>query len=78
MGRSPFKGRRFPQTVILTAVRWQRECGLSCRDVHDLLAERGVAVDASTIYRRVQGHDPSAAQTTRASGRKYGAETFGA
>jgi IS6 family transposase len=31
--------------VITVAVRWYLHYGLSCRDVKELLAERGVTVD---------------------------------
>ena len=51
---SPFRGHRFPRSIILTAVRWYCRFALSYRDVRDLLAERGVQVDVSTIYRWVQ------------------------
>jgi transposase-like protein len=37
--------------VISLAVRWYLRYGLSCRDVEELLAERGIAVDHATVYR---------------------------
>jgi transposase-like protein len=40
--------------VISVAVRWYLRYGLSCRDVEELLAERGVFVDHVTVYRWVQ------------------------
>ena len=43
--------RSKPPEVILLAVRWYLRFGLSYRDVAELLAERGVAVDHVTIYR---------------------------
>jgi transposase-like protein len=43
--RSAFAGFRFPPEIILVAVRWYPRFGLSCRDVEELLAERGVEVD---------------------------------
>jgi transposase-like protein len=49
-----FAGFRFPREVIGVAVRWYLRYGLSYRDVEELLAERGVAVDHVTIYRWVQ------------------------
>jgi len=39
--------------VISVAVRWYLHCGLSYRDVEELLAERGVTVDHVTVYRWV-------------------------
>ena len=40
------------------AVRWYLRYGLSYRDVEELLAERGVAVDHVTVYRWVQTFMP--------------------
>jgi transposase-like protein len=37
--------------VIAVAVRWYLRYGLSYRDVEELLAERGTAVDHVTVYR---------------------------
>ena len=35
----------------MLAVRWYLRYSLSCRDVEELLAERGIVVDHVTIYR---------------------------
>jgi hypothetical protein len=43
--RSAFAGFRFPPDVIMVAIRWYLRYGLSYRDVEELLAERGIAVD---------------------------------
>jgi IS6 family transposase len=51
---SVFAGFRFPPAVISLAVRWYLRYGLSYRDVEELLAERGIAVDHVTIYPWVQ------------------------
>ncbi len=51
---SAFAGFRFPREVISVAVRWYLRYGLSYRDVEELLAERGVAVDHVTVFRWVQ------------------------
>jgi hypothetical protein len=40
--------------MIMVAVRWYLRYGLSYRDVEELLAERGIAVDHVTVYRWVQ------------------------
>ncbi len=37
----------------MVAVRWYPRYGLSCRDVEELSAERGVEVDHVTVYRQV-------------------------
>jgi transposase, IS6 family len=56
--RSAFAGFRFPPEVITVAVRWYLRYGLSYRDVEELLAERGIAVDHVTVYRWVQRFTP--------------------
>ncbi|MCA1822637.1 MAG: IS6 family transposase [Pseudonocardia sp.] len=56
--RSGFAGFRFPPDVIMIAVRWYLRYGLSYRDVEELLAERGIAVDHVTVYRWVQRFTP--------------------
>jgi transposase-like protein len=54
----PFKGRHFPSSVILLCVRWYLAYSLSYRDLQEIMAERGIQVDASTIYRWVQAYAP--------------------
>ena len=46
---NPFKGRRHPGEVIVLCVRWYLRYPLSYEHVAELLAERGVKVDASCI-----------------------------
>ncbi len=53
-----FSGRHFPKDVILTAVRWYLRYNLSYRDVEELMAERGIVVDHSTINRWVVKYAP--------------------
>ena len=53
--RSEFAGFRFPPEVITLAVRWYLRFGLSYRDVEELLAERGIEVDHTTLFRSVVG-----------------------
>jgi len=48
-----FKGPHFPPTVLLMGVRWYVAYPLSTRHVEELLAERGVHVDHSTLTRWV-------------------------
>lgn len=45
--------RHFLKKVVLTAVRWYLTYPLSYRQVEELLFERGVRVDHTTIYRWV-------------------------
>lgn len=51
--KSPFKHHRFPRDIILCAVRWYLRYPLSYQDVVGLLAERGINVYRSTVYRWV-------------------------
>ena len=51
---SAFAGFRFPPEIIVLAVRWYLRCGLSYRDVEELLGERGIEVDHVTVFRWVQ------------------------
>ncbi len=63
-----FAGFRFPREVISLAVRWYLRYGLSYRDVEELLAERGIAVDHVTIYRWVQRFTPEFIEAVRPAG----------
>ena len=56
--RSLFKHHRFPRNSILCAIRWYLRYPLSYQDVADLLAERGIEVDRSTVFRWVQKFGP--------------------
>ncbi len=55
---NPFKGRHFQRDIILWAVRWYCKYGISYRELQEMLVERGVNVDHSTIYRWVQRYAP--------------------
>ena len=48
-----FKGRHFEGVIILQCLRWYCKYALSYRDLEEIMAERGVIVDHSTIYRWV-------------------------
>ena len=48
-----FKGAHFPPDIILMGVRWYVAYPLSTRHVEELMLERGVHVDHSTINRWV-------------------------
>ena len=48
-----FKGTRFPKDVILYAVFFYVRYGVSYRDLEEILEERGVKVDHSTLNRWV-------------------------
>jgi putative transposase len=53
-----FKGAHLPQDIILTAVRWYVAYPLSTRHVEELMRERGVPVDHSTVNRWVIKYSP--------------------
>src|SRR6266508_572354 len=53
-----FKGAHFPQDVILMGVRWYIAYPLSTRHIEELMEERGVEVDHSTINRWVVKYSP--------------------
>ena len=46
-----FKGMRFPIDVILVCIRWYVAYPLSYRHLEEIMAERGVSVDHSSINR---------------------------
>jgi putative transposase len=53
-----FKGAHFPKDIILMGVRWYVAYPLSTRHVEELMLERGVHVDHSTINRWVVKYSP--------------------
>src|SRR3546814_20960344 len=53
-----FKWRHFQGDVILWAVRWYCRYPISYRDLEEMLAERGISVAHTTIYRWVQCYAP--------------------
>ena len=53
-----FKGRQYPPDIILWAVRWYCKYPLAYRMVEEMLKERGVEVDHSTIERWVKVYGP--------------------
>jgi transposase, IS6 family len=55
---TPFKWRHFEAEIILLCVRWYVRYSLSYRDLEEMMAERGLHVDHTTIYRWVQRYAP--------------------
>jgi len=55
---SPFKGRHYQAEIILLCVRWYLRYALSCRDLAEMMQERGLSMDQSTIWRWVQAYAP--------------------
>jgi len=56
--QTPFKWRHFEAEIILLCVRWYLRYALSYRDLEEMMAERGLSVDHTTIYRWVQRYAP--------------------
>ncbi len=65
-----FKGRHYPKEIILTAVRWKLAYPLSYRNIEELMEERGVSVDHSTVQKWVVRYAPQLEQEFRKSKRK--------
>ena len=55
---SLFKWRHFEPAVITCAVGWYLRFSLSYRNVEELLTERGLPADHTTIWRWVQRYAP--------------------
>jgi IS6 family transposase len=47
----PFKWRHFEADILLCTVRWYLHYALSYRNVEELMRERGVVVDHTTMLR---------------------------
>src|SRR6476646_5515716 len=54
----PFKWRHFQSEIILLCVRWYLRYPLSYRDLEEMMIERGLHIDHTTIYRWVQHYAP--------------------
>jgi transposase-like protein len=46
-----FHKRQFTAEIIVTCVRWYLHFSLSLRDVEELMAERGLSVDHTGVWR---------------------------
>lgn len=60
-----FKWRHFESEIILLCVRWYLRYSLSYRDLEEMMRERGLHVDHTTIYRWVQHYAPELEQRCR-------------
>src|SRR4030095_6049655 len=54
----PFKWRQYQGQIILLCVRWYLRYALSYRDLEEMMRERGLSIDHTTIYRWVQAYAP--------------------
>ncbi len=60
-----FKLRRFHALVILQCVRWYSKYTISYRQLEEMMAERGVVVDHTTIWRWIQCYAPQLEKEVR-------------
>jgi IS6 family transposase len=60
-----FKWRQTEPAIILAAVRWYLRYSLSLRNVEELLEERGLQADHTTVWRWVQRYGPELEQRLR-------------
>jgi len=68
-----FKGMRFPIDVVLVCIRWYVAYPLSYRHIEELMEERGVSVDHSTINRWAIRFLPLIETQSRKQKRRVGA-----
>ncbi|GHP00271.1 hypothetical protein KSF_103180 [Reticulibacter mediterranei] len=54
----PFKWRHFEAAIILLCVRWYLRYSLSYRDLEEIMLERGMQGDHTTIFRWIQRYAP--------------------
>lgn len=67
-----FRGRHFQDEIIILCVRWYLRYSLSYRDLEEMMAERGLTVDHSTIARWVQRYAPELSKRIRRHLRRPG------
>ena len=53
-----FRGRHFEDIIIVLCVRWYLRYSLSYRDLEEMMLERGLSVDHTTVWRWVQRYAP--------------------
>ena len=62
----PFQWRQNAPALLLLCVRWYLRYSLRYRALEEMMAERGLHVDHTTIYRWVQRYAPARAKRVRA------------
>ena len=63
--KQPFKWRHFQGEIILLNVRWYLRYPLSYRNLAEMMVERGLSIDHSTIYRWVMAYSTELFQRCR-------------
>ncbi|MGV8003040.1 IS6 family transposase [Photorhabdus temperata subsp. temperata] len=70
--RKAFKRLHYPVDIIAQCVRWYLAYALSLRNLEEMMAERGIEVDHSTLYRWVIRLTPLLGQAFRRHKRPVG------
>src|ERR1700720_1597977 len=65
-----FRGRQFEDEIIILCVGWYLRYSLSYRDLEEMMAERGLSLDHSTITRWVLRYAPILSQRIRSEMRQ--------
>jgi putative transposase len=71
-GMIDFKGSHFEREIILWGVRWYVAYPISYRQLEEMMGERGVGVDHSTLNRWVLRYAPEVEKRFRARKRPVG------
>jgi len=66
-----FKYRQFEKDIIIMSLRWYVAASLSYRDIEELMLERGIEVDHSTINRWVIRYVPQLETAFRKKYKKH-------
>jgi len=62
---NPFKWRHYEASVILLCVTWYLRYALSYRDLAEMMSERGLSIDHTTIFRWGQNYAPEIDRRSR-------------
>ncbi len=71
MKHHDFRYRQFLPTIILQCMRWYLRYPLSYRNLEEMMEERGVDVDPTTLYRWVQKYAPELEKRIRWRARTF-------
>lgn len=71
MAHPDFQYRRFLPTIILQCMRWYLRYPISYRNLAEMMIERGVDINHTTIYRWVQRYAPDFEKRIRWYARSY-------
>ena len=63
--KQPFKWKHFQGEIILLCVRWYLRYALSYKNLEEIMMERGLSVDHTTIYRWVMIYAPAIEKRSR-------------